>query len=319
MKTGALEALKVGRKNPGKRFPNEQDARSTEGLLFPTIEPKFVLDSPAKVFTIGSCFARNIEVALTNYDVHMPTQAFTAPKSEWEFRPNGLLNEYNPATMSRRILSALGKAEEPEETIVETTDGFMDLLLPGGSPVAFERATQRRGEISSVYDELVSSDLVVITLGLVEAWFDHQAGVFLNKMPPLALMKSQPERYEFHQLGVTESLPMLDQAIGALIEEGLDKILLTVSPVPLGTTFTNDDATIANSYSKSVLRVCAQELKTKYPEVDYFPSFEIVTSGGLDSFNDDNIHVKPSLVERATEYMLETYFPEMVAKTEIAG
>jgi hypothetical protein len=85
---------------------------------------------------------------------------------------------------------------------------------------------------------------------------------------------------------------MLDEAIGALIEAGTDKILLTVSPVPLTKTFTNEDAVVANSYSKSVLRVCAQELKERHPEVDYFPSFEIVSSCGLDSFKEDNIHVR---------------------------
>jgi hypothetical protein len=54
------------------------------------------------------------------------------------------------------------------------------------------------------------------------------------------------------------------------------KIILTVSPVPLTATATNDHVLSATIYSKSVLRV-ACELVTKQQSVRYFPAYEIVT------------------------------------------
>lgn len=317
MKFPSLETLQTARRNPAKRFPSEEDPRFDDGLLFPSLTPKFTLAAPAKVFTIGSCFARGIEMVLANYDIELPTWRFTSPKSEWPFGPQGLLNEYNPGTIFQRILSALGARSDSEETIIETKDGFVDLLLTGGFPVvSHERAVARRSEIGAIYEDLASSDLVVITLGLVEAWFDEEDETFLNGMPPTSLIKKAPDRYSFRRLGVSDSLSLLDRALSNLIEAGVENILLTVSPVPLGTTFTDNDVIAANSFSKSVLRVCAEELKEKYQQVDYFPSFEMVGSGGLSAFIPDNIHVRPEVVKHVTRHMLEAYFPNLAAKSE---
>ena len=43
------------------RFPDKADNRSRDGILFPAIYPRFSLAGAKKIFTIGSCFARNIE------------------------------------------------------------------------------------------------------------------------------------------------------------------------------------------------------------------------------------------------------------------
>ena len=313
MKLDALTALRNTRGNPNKRFPDQEDPRYQDDLLFPSLEPKFSLDAPAKVFTIGSCFARNIEFALAEYDIELPATDFAVPKSEWEFRPNGILNEYNPGTTAQRILSAVKDEDDSEETIIETKGGFFDLLLPGGFPVSFERAVERRAQIKEVYRNLVSSDLVIVTLGLVEAWYDEKTEMYLNRMP-MPLIRKQPDRYTFRRMEVEDSFSILDKAVAELTGAGVGKILFTVSPVPLGTTFTGKDVVVANSFSKAALRVCAQKLMEKYPQVDYYPSFELVSSGGLDSFNEDNIHVKPPIVRRATGHMLEAYFPNMAPK-----
>ena len=142
----------------------------------------------------------------------------------------------------------MGEGSAPEDTIIETKDGFLDLLLPGGFPVSLERAIARRAEIDEVYRNLASSDLVVITLGLVEAWFDEESEVFLNRLPKTTLLKNQPDRYTFQALDVADSVPLLNKALKKLIDVGVDKILLTVSPVPLGTSFSGKDAVVANRF-----------------------------------------------------------------------
>jgi hypothetical protein len=303
------DALQTVSKNiRGRDYPGRGNSRCTGKELFPQFNPKFNIDfsSGTSAFTIGSCFARNMEEALEPLGVSLPTKAFAVPKEEWRNRPNGLLNEYNPGTITQRILDALGGDRGPEDTIVKSGFGYADLMLPGGTDVSLERAIERRQEIFDVYANLETCGAVIVTLGLVEAWYDNQAQRYLNRMPPVGYAKSHPDRFEFRRLDVFDAMPMLEAAVRALAEKNI-KVVLTVSPVPLQKTFTSDDCVVANEFSKSVLRVCADRLSKSHHNVDYFPSYEIVRSAGLAGYMDDNVHVRGELVERITSYMVQRY------------
>jgi hypothetical protein len=272
--------------------------------LFPQTNPGFSFNKGTRVFTIGSCFARNIEEHLSGYDV--PTLRFSVPPEEWPNRPNGLLNEYNAGTIAQRIERAFAGNSAPADTVVEDGDGgFVDLLLPGSASVALSRAFARRDEIDHIYEELPEADVVIITLGLIEAWVDGSSGCYLNRMPPSLLLQQDPDRYYVKVMDVYDAHPLLESALRLLTSRG-KKIILTVSPVPLNATFTGQDVTMANSFSKAVLRVCAERLSA-LPNVDYFPSYEIVMSGGLANFADDNIHVLDDVVHDVVDFMLSNY------------
>jgi hypothetical protein len=290
-----------------RNYPGASDPRSRNGTIFPEHKPRFKIKfTPGQtVFTIGSCFARSIEEALFERSVFFPTRTFSVSKEEWSSRPNGLLNEYNAGTISQRILFALDGKEFPESTIVPSGEGYADLLLLPGGDVTHERALGRRKEIDDVYRHLSKSDLVIITLGLVEAWYDEETGLFLNRTPPHAVGEQYGNRFTLRQLDVRECVRLLEPALDALSSRAI-KTILTVSPVPLHTTFADSDCVVANEYSKAVLRVCAQSLANR-PEVDYFPSYEIVRSGGLSGYLEDQIHVRNELVREITSYMVAVY------------
>jgi hypothetical protein len=56
------------------------------------------------------------------------------------------------------------------------------------------------------------------------------------------------------------------------------RVILTVSPVPLAATARRDQHVLtATTYSKSVLRVAAETLVSRFRHVEYFPSYEIIT------------------------------------------
>jgi hypothetical protein len=302
------DTMKLARQNISRRkYPDRSNPRFRSGALFPEIKPKFSLgfESGSIVFTIGSCFARNIEEVLEKRNVRLPTNEFRAGPPEWLFRPNGLLNEYNPGTIAQRITHALEEIPFSNETIVGADDACLDLLLPiEGKAVARSRAITRRAEIDNVYKSLRAADVVIVTLGLIEAWFDIFTGSFLNRMPPNS--DRNDERYRFRRLNVDECFQLLDKPLMNLNNLGI-KTLLTISPVPLRATFANDDAIVANEYSKSVLRVCAEKLRDKYELIDYFPSYEIVRSIGVGAFGADNVHVTASLVELVTGAMVDAY------------
>ena len=56
------------------------------------------------------------------------------------------------------------------------------------------------------------------------------------------------------------------------------RMVLTVSPVPLTATATNNHVLPAAVYSKSVLRGVAGEMAEDFEGISYFPSYEIIAS-----------------------------------------
>jgi hypothetical protein len=302
------ETMRLTRANLSRRrFPAGSSPRSRSGALFPDVKPKFQLKfgRGTTVFTIGSCFARHIEEALETQGVRLPTTDFRAGPSEWAFRTNGLLNEYSPGTIAQRIRYALDGLPFSDETLIGGDDACLDLLLPAGAkPVTRSRAIERRADIGRVYENLRTADIVIITLGLIETWYDNVTGLFLNRMPPHG--PGNDARYSFVRLDVDQCFRLLDETLARFGGLGV-KIVLTVSPVPLQMTFVDDDAITANEYSKSVLRVCAEMLRQKYEYLDYFPSYEIVRSAGIPGFGADHVHVSAHLVEMVTNAMVDAY------------
>ena len=82
-------------------------------------------------------------------------------------------------------------------------------------------------------------------------------------------------------LGITDARDnafVLDQIYARLKDLSPSmRLVVTVSPVPLGETFSGRDAMIANTYSKCTLRCAAEVFSQAHADVDYFPSYEIVT------------------------------------------
>jgi hypothetical protein len=303
-----LTATRQALRNKAARdYPHAADPRSRFGTIFPHHTPKFGIEfgNGASIFTLGSCFARNIEEALADRDIFLPAATFSVPKTEWGARPNGLLNEFNPGSIAQRILFALNGQAFPDETIVPEADLWADLMLLACPPVPLERAKQRRAEIDGVYRHLAQAQVIIITLGLVEAWFDEETKLYLNRMPPHAFAARNPKRFTYKRMDAFECMPLLQAAVTALEQRGI-KVILTVSPVPLSTTFSAVDCTVANEFSKAVLRVCAGRL-TAHPLCDYFPSYEIVRSCGMPAYIEDQVHVKDTLVREITGYMVSLY------------
>lgn len=48
-------------------------------------------------------------------------------------------------------------------------------------------------------------------------------------------------------------------------------------------------------------------LGKQFANVDYFPSYEIVRSGGLANYIDDNVHVRYEVVKNITTLMINKY------------
>lgn len=304
----AIDAIK-NTKNAGfsKHYPSRNDRRSDDVLVLPIHRPKFGInfDSKLNIFTIGSCFARNIEHELELLNVSVPTRLFRAEAGEWDLHPTELLNEYTPGAIRQRILEALsGPNLPPRQTLAQKAELVHDLTFSGNNVGILERrALLRRHDRAAVYRNLAFADVAIVTLGHIEGWFDTAANYWLNQMP---VNEMGTTRYDLRQLDVNDVVNLLDYPL-SLLTQGECKVILTVSPIPMHTTFSGADCVTANEYSKATLRAAAQLLSQTNPNIDYFPSYEAGRSVGISGRERDNIHLKQEIVRKILLYMVSSY------------
>jgi hypothetical protein len=86
------------------------------------------------------------------------------------------------------------------------------------------------------------------------------------------------------------------------------RIVVTVSPVPMSATFSGRDIAVANTYSKSTLVAAAQAFQAAHDDVDYFPSYELVTLSPREAaYGADCLHVPNAVVGGVMEQFMTAY------------
>lgn len=279
-------------------------------------QPKFLLTKNERVFTIGSCFARNVENALHNKGVKVLAREHSIPNEFYNRdqkleKSRGAFNVYTPKSM----LSLLELAEVGPESnygVVEVgEDEYVDMMLPATRIMSGAEIREVRSIACNAYKCLKEATTVVITLGYTESWYDKETSIFLNRAPmglrPLMKLGERFAFYNDHYASIVETLENIVTKLNSICETK-PKIILTVSPVPLGDTFTSFDIVRANHQSKSNLYAAANSFVQKHDSVDYYPSYEMVTfSHRVKSWGDDGAHVKHSVVSNVIGKFIDLY------------
>lgn len=160
---------------------------------------------------------------------------------------------------------------------------FFDPMRPNVEPNGLgsheEVVLHRKYHLKQVQQLLKNCDVFVFTLGLTEAWLCNRSSRTLPTAPGTIAGNYHPNQYKF--INYTHSQIKSDfvrfmELVWSIQENRKCRFLITVSPVPLTATATNNHVLVATTYSKSVLRAVAGELYDEYDEVDYFPSYEII-------------------------------------------
>jgi tetratricopeptide (TPR) repeat protein len=322
----AADAFATMKANPDSDWPRrDHPANRFAHYADPSFQPRFLLEPGQRIFTIGSCFARNIEQALATRGFDIPTMAFQVDKSEWAGEAGATLNNYVPPAIAPQIRWAFGMDRfDIHRHGVELMRGrYVDLQLPNGfRPLPAEVVIARREKINEIYRTLATSHVVLITLGLIEAWFDTRSGLYLNATPPKISSRADPSRFELHVLDYNEVTASLTELTG-LLDQVCPRdyrLIFTISPVPLTATFTAADVAVANTYSKSVLRAAVEPFVAAREHIEYFPSYESVTLTERSlAFADDQIHVYGPMVRFNVDRMIARYVKaeggETVAQT----
>jgi len=243
-----------------------------------------------RVMTAGSCFAQHVgrylEVAGFTFlqterphPVILPEVAEQAGYGRFTARYG---NVYTSLQLLQLIERAYGRFE-PREAAWQIADGrlvdpFRPTIQPGGFGSEEELREDRARHLACVRAALETADVFAFTLGLTETWVARADGAAFPICPGIAGGRFDPAAHAFRNLRAGEVRAQLEQAIELLRTTNPRlRVVLTVSPVPLTATASGHHVLAASTYSKSVLRVAAQEVVETLDDVFYFPSYELVT------------------------------------------
>lgn len=252
---------------------------------------KFDLDPQDRIATAGSCFAQHISRYLRRNGYRVmdlePAPEEVPDTVAQEFGYGVYSARFGNIYYVRQLLQLAREALEghrPAHPVWERDGRYVDAQRPSVEPQGLDTpelvAEHRRRHLAAVRTMLTTADVLVFTLGLTEGWEDVGSGTVYPTAPGTVAGDFDPDVYAFRNFTVAE---VHDDfvAFRELVHRFNPtlRFLLTVSPVPLAATATEQNAMVATGYSKAVLRAAAGQLFAEFEDVDYFPSYEIITAG----------------------------------------
>lgn len=292
-------------------------------------EAPFQLNQQTKIVTAGSCFAQNISRYLIqnqfNYLVTEPPAPRLHPKVIKEFNYGTFSARYGNIYNAKQLLQLFDRAYrhfEPIETMwIAGTHQFIDPFRPNIQPQGFytqlEFNIDRNQHLRAVRNLFENLDVFIFTLGMTEHWAHSDDGAVFPLCPGVAGGKFDPQKHVFKNSRLIDILQDLEQFYKNLkLLNPQAKMILTVSPVPLIATASNNHILSATTYSKSVLRVAAEELSQNYADISYFPAYEIIAS----HFNCGQYFAEDlrTITEKGIDHVMRVFF-KYYTGTEISN
>jgi hypothetical protein len=302
--------------------------RVKKGVIFPAVPQKPVIKKDSNVYTLGSCFARRVEEALMakginclSNPVRVWSETCLKMYGELPSDPNEFVHLYNVPSMYYALRWALDPGFPfPKAGLVRLSTGhyrdyhshdtqrFCDRFKTEEEMLLFHDTA-----FNQLFKGIAKCQVIIFTLGLIEAWFDHETGFYLNTTVDQQSVERFPGRYTFEVIDHQTNLDYLEK-IYALLKQHCPNpfhIFITVSPVPLGATFTERDILVATHFSKSLLRVLAEEWAWRHEEITYFPSYEMALySPRPEVWAEDQMHVTFECAMHIVDHFLEAHLAE---------
>ncbi len=250
-----------------------------------------LITKDTKALAFGSCFAEYFIQFLKAHGYN-----------KW------MINEEKLAPCMENLLVSLGQSFENAFVIEQQFRWAFGEFTPSSflwftkDKQYFEATEERRDNIREHFEQV---DVVVITLGLSEIWFDRIENEPMWRSIPQQLYDK--DRHVFKLATVDETITVFHK-LNRLIKKYLPrlKVIFTISPIPLLATFRDQSPVTANLVSKSILKVAldtflSDPLVKVTEHYYYFPSYEIVLNCFEQPFQDDNRHVKEEVATQVME------------------
>lgn len=250
----------------------------------PLIKSRFNIGIKTHSMSMGSCFANDIGQRLANH------------KFSITINPGGIL--FNPLSIFELIEMSLQNLQSPKSGFLEQEGIYLNHKFHSEVNASTEAGLLKRidGVKRDVKQGLQQTEVIILTFGT--AWVyrlkvDGNLVANCHKVPQSQFSKEL--------LNVKE---IVDQftSVKALIQQFNPevKFLLTVSPVRH-----IKDTIPLNNVSKSVLRLACHELRERFTEVEYFPSYELM----MDDLRDYRFYKKDMIHpnEQAVDYIWQKF------------
>lgn len=284
-----------------------------------SLSQPIAFDPDDRIATAGSCFAQHIGHHLAqrgcNYMDLEPAPPAIGSTDEARARGYDLFScRYGNIYTSRQLLQLLLAAQgrhTPAEAVWMRDGRYFDALRPSVEPTGMASAQEvlaaRERHLEHVLTMFKTLDVLVFTLGLTEGWESRLDGTMYPTAPGTIAGQYDPSRHALRNLRYGEVMADMEtfwQEL-RLLNPGA-RLLLTVSPVPLAATASDEHVLPATVYSKSVLRAVAGDLAEDHEDIHYFPSYEIIASHPAKGmfFEPDQRQVNPLGVE----LVMKTFF-----------
>jgi hypothetical protein len=248
--------------------------------ICPIPAKRFRLDQHDAIATAGSCFAQNVAKHLKTRGGARFLEAETIAADQPSF--SALYgNIYTVRQLVQLVEEALGE-RHPTDVAWRRPDGaFVDALRPTVFAKGFADATAVRAarvkHLSAVRALLSDCTVFIFTLGLTEAWRSSRDGTVYPLAPGVAAEPTNRPNFEFHNFGYDEVRDDVRRFVALMHRVNpTGQVLLTVSPVPLTATYTEEHVLVATTHSKAILRAVAGAAAAEYENVYYFPAYEII-------------------------------------------
>ncbi len=254
--------------------------------LDPVARAKFKIGPRDKVATAGSDFAKHI--ARHPGLQHLVTEAAPSHITPAEATRLGYgvyTARYGDIYTSRHLLQLLlrayGSLVPDELAWTDDNDRLLDPFRPNIQPGGFgsfeELEADRAHHFACVRGAIETMDALVFTLGRTETWASRNDGAVFPVCPGVAGGEFDEAHYQFVNLTVADVVADLETAIWFIRAKNPGaKLILTVSPLPLEATAIDRSVIVSTAYSKSVLRVAAEQVSDAHRNVAYFPAYEII-------------------------------------------
>lgn len=243
-----------------------------------------------RIATAGSCFAQHIGRHLKKRGVDYldlePAPSGFSPEEAHRHGFGIFSCRYGNVYTVRQLLQLFLEAFDqrvPAEFVWEKAGRYYDALRPGVDPVGHISAADvwalREVHLAKVKELFETTTLFVFTLGLTEAWEASGDETVYPTAPGTIAGIFDPAIYRFHNFRYWEIAADLDRLWTMMREVNPEiRLLLTVSPVPLTATASDDHVLVATTQSKATLRAIAGDFAATYEGISYFPSYELIAS-----------------------------------------
>ncbi|MEO0750549.1 MAG: GSCFA domain-containing protein [Pseudomonadota bacterium] len=282
-------------------------------------QKKWTISPRWQIGTAGSCFAQHIARHLRKNGYNVldaePPPNFLRERLHLAYGYSMYSGRYGNIYTVRQFRQLIDEAfsDTPQEMLIWEKDGRVyDALRPAIEPNGFasivEAQEARAYHLACVRKLFMDVDLFVFTLGLTEAWFHDATGRVVPIAPGVVAGGDKTDEYSFRNFTYPELLSDFRETMKALNKHRGRRLrfLLTVSPVPLTATASGGHVLAASTYSKAVLRAVAGSLCDSSSNVDYFPSYEIITNpAARGTFFAPNLR---SVQNEGVEVVMKTYF-----------